>query len=70
VKKNGGQAAQALGCSRGGVPTPIQVGCREARMSVAVVLTAGQWHERPVLETVLAQVPPEPSLPQAMMDKG
>ena len=39
-------------------------------MSVAVVLTAGQCHESPVFETVLAQVPPEPSLTHAMMDKG
>ena len=34
------------------------------------MLTAGHCHESPVLETVLAQVPPEPSLPHALMDKG
>ena len=70
MKKNGGQAAQALGRSRGGLTTTIHVGCRDERMSVAVVLTAGQCHESPVFETVLAQVPPEPSLAHAMMDKG
>src|SRR6516164_7620172 len=36
----------------------------------AIVLTAGHCHESPVFETVLAQVPPEPSLTHAMMDKG
>ena len=34
------------------------------------MLTAGQCHESPVFETVFAQVPPEPSLTHAMMDKG
>src|SRR5262245_22311335 len=33
-------------------------------------LTAGHCHESPVFETVLAQVPPEPPLTHAIMDKG
>jgi transposase len=50
--------------------TKIHVGCRDERTSVAIVLTAGQCHERPVFATVLAQVPPEPAVTHAMMDKG
>jgi transposase len=70
VKKNGGQAAQALGRSRGGLSTKIHAGCRDERPGVAVVLTAGPCHASPVFETVLAQVPPAPPLTHAMMDKG
>ena len=70
LKKHGGQAAQALGRSRGGLSTKIHAGCRDERTSVAMVLTAGHCHESPVFETVLAQVPPVPSLTHAIMDKG
>jgi transposase len=70
LKKYGGQAAQALGRSRGGLSTKIHAGCRDERTGIAVVLTAGQCHESPVFATVFAQVPPEPSLTHAMMDKA
>jgi DDE family transposase len=70
VKKNGGHAAQALGRSRGGLSTTIHAGCRDARTGITVVLTAGHCHESPVFATVFAQVPPEPTLTHAMMDKG
>ena len=70
MKKNGGHAAQALGRSRGGLSTNIHAGCRDARPGVAIVLTAGPCPESPACEPVLAQVPPAPSLPHAMMDKG
>ena len=50
--------------------TKIYAGCRDERTGVAVVLTAGHCHESPVFETVLAQVPPEPPLTHAIMDKG
>jgi transposase len=70
VKKNGGDAAQALGRSRGGLSTKIHAGCRDERTGIAVVLTAGHCHESPVFETVFAQVPPEPSLTHAIMDKA
>ena len=70
LKKYGGQAAQALGRSRGGLSTKIHAGCRDERTGIAVVLTAGQCHESPVFETVFAQVPPEPSLTHAIMDKA
>lgn len=70
VKKNGGQATQALGRSRGGWSTTIPAGCRDEHLSVAFVLTAGQGHESPGCETVCAPLPPEQPLTQAMMDKG
>ena len=70
LKKNGGHAAQALGRSRGGLTTKIHAGCRDERTGVAVVLTAGHCHESPVFATVWAQVPPEPPLTHAIMDKG
>jgi transposase len=69
-KKHGGQAAQAVGRSRGGWSTNIHAGCRDARTGVAVVLTAGHCHESPVFAAGFAQVPPEPSLPHASMDKA
>lgn len=70
MKKNGGQAAQALGRSRGGWSTTSHTGCRAARTGITVVLTAGPWHESPVCATVCTQVPPEPSLTHALMDKA
>ena len=70
MKKNGGHAAQALGRSRGGLSTKIHAGCRDERTSIAIVLTAGHCHESPVFATVLAQVPAEPPLTHAIMDKG
>ena len=70
MKKNGGQAAQALGRSRGGWSTTIHAGCRDERTGVAVVLTAGQCHASPAFETVFAQVPAEPPLTHAIMDQG
>jgi len=70
VKKNGGQAAQALGRSRGGLSTKIHAGCLDERTGVAFVLTAGQCHARPVCEAVFAQVPPAQPLTHAIMDKG
>ena len=70
MKKNGGQAAQALGRSRGGLSTKIHAGCRDERTGVAVILTAGQCHESPAFERVFVQWPPAPPLTHAMMDKG
>src|SRR5215813_1692888 len=70
LKKHGGQAAQALGRSRGGLSTKIHAGCRDERTGIAVVLTAGQCHESPVFEAVFAQVPPEPPPTHAIMDKA
>jgi transposase len=70
LKKHGGHAAQALGRSRGGWSTTIHAGCRDARTGIAVVLTAGHRHERPVFEPVFVQVPPEQALPHAMMAKA
>ena len=69
-KKNGGHAAPALGRSRGGLSTTIHAGCRDERTGVAIVLTAEHCHESPVFEAVFAQVPPEPVLTHAIMDKG
>ena len=59
-----------MGRSRGGLSTKIHAGCRDERAGVALVLTAGHCHESPVFETVFAQVPPEPTLTHAIMDKG
>src|SRR2546430_15438351 len=70
LKKHGGQAAQALGRSRGGLSTKIHAGCRDERTGIAVVLTAGQCHESPVFASVFAQVPTGQPLTHAIMDKG
>jgi transposase len=70
LKTYGGQAAQSLGRSRGGLATTIQAGCRDARTGIAVVLTAGPCPESPGFAPVCAQGPPAPSLTQAMMDKA
>ena len=50
--------------------TKIHAGGRDERTGVAIVLTAGHGHERPVFETVRAQGPPEPPLTHAIMDQG
>ena len=50
--------------------TKIHAGCRDERVGVALVLTAGQDHESPVFATVLAQVPQPSSLTHAIMDKA
>jgi hypothetical protein len=38
----------------GGLSPTIHAGCRDERLGVAFVLTAGQCHESPVFETVFA----------------
>ncbi len=70
MKKNGGPAAQALGRSRGGLSTKIHAGCLSEHTGVALVLTEGQRHERPVVEAVLAPGPQAPRLTHAIMDKA
>jgi hypothetical protein len=53
-KKNGGQAAQALGRPSGGSSNKIYVGCLGATTSASLELTSGSRHDAPVFETVLA----------------
>ena len=58
----------SLGRSRGGLSTTIHAGGINERHGVALVLTEGQGHERPVFDAVLAQVPAAPTLTHAIMD--
>ena len=48
----------------------MHAGCLKEHTGVALVLTEGQRHESPVLETVLAHVPQEHCLTHAIMDKA
>jgi transposase len=50
--------------------TTIHAGCRDERVGVALVLTAGQAHESPVFATVWAQVSQPTTLTHAIMDKA
>jgi len=50
--------------------TKIHAGCRDERVGVALVLTAGQAHASPVFATVLAQVSQPSTLTHAIMDKA
>ena len=70
IKKNGGQAAQALGRSRGGFSTKIHLGCLDERTGVAIVITAGACHDAPLFEAVFEQLPGEHDLAHGVMDKG
>jgi transposase len=56
-KKNGGQAAQALGRSRGGFGTKIHLAAADERTAVAVELTPGQQGDATVFEDLLQAVP-------------
>ena len=67
---NGGQAAQALGRSRGGCSTTIHAGGLAEQTSAALERTSGARHEAPVLEAVVAQRPAMPPLTSAVMDHG
>jgi hypothetical protein len=69
-KKNGGQAAQALGRSRGGFSTKFHAGCLDDKTSVSLELTSGARHDAPVFETLFEQCPALPQLIYTVMDKG
>jgi transposase len=56
-KVSGGQAAQALGRSRGGFGTKIHVAAADERTAVAVVLTPGQQGDATVFDALLGAVP-------------
>ena len=70
MKKNGGQAAQALGRSRGGFSTKIHAGCINETIGVALVLTGGERSDMPGFDAVFAQFPSDNALEDAVMDKG
>ena len=70
MKKNGGQAAQALGRSRGGFSTTIHAGCINATTGVSLVLTGGQRHAAPGLDQVCDHLPEQQALEHAIMDRG
>jgi transposase len=70
VKKNGGQAAQALGRSRGGFSTKIHAGCVDEQTGVSLALTGGERNDMPGFALVFHQIPSEHALEHAIMDKG
>ena len=70
MKKNGGQAAQALGRSRGGFSTKIHAGCLNEKRGVSLVRTGGERNDMPGCAVVFEQVPSEHTLENVVMDKG
>ena len=70
VKKNGGQATQALGRSRGGFSTKLHAGCISATTSVSLILSSGARHEAPIFDQVWDDTPELPALESAVLDKG
>ena len=56
LKKNGGQAAQALGRSRGGFSTKIHVNVDALGNPLRFMLTAGQRHDITQAEDLLADL--------------
>jgi transposase len=70
MKKNGGQAAQALGRSRGGFSTKIHAGGINERTGISIVLTGGERNDMPGFDVVFGQIPAENVLENAVMDKG
>ena len=70
LQRNGGQAAQALGRSRGGFSTKIHAGCIDAKTGVVMVRTGGERHDMPGFDRVFDQIPVDNALENAVMDKG
>lgn len=70
MKKNGGQAAQALGRSRGGFSTKIHAGCIHETTGVSCILTGGEGSDMPGFAQVFAAVPETHCLEHGVMDKG
>jgi transposase len=70
MKKNGGQAAQALGRSRGGLSTKIHAGCINEKTGVSVALTGGERHDAPGFDLVFDQLPQANSLEYGVMDRA
>jgi len=70
LKKTGGQAAHALGRSRGGFSTKIHAGCIDEKTGVAIVLTGGERNDMPGFDAVFDQVPSDNALEDAVLDKG
>jgi hypothetical protein len=62
--------AQAWGRSRGGVSTPIPVGCLDDHIRAARELTSGARPEAPLVAPVVAQRPALPPRTAAVMDNG
>jgi transposase len=56
-EKNGGQAAQALGRTRGGLTTKLHVICDGQGLLLGLHLTAGPCHEATQLAATFEQVP-------------
>ena len=69
-KKNGGQQAQALGRSRGGLSTKLHAACTDERTGVSFVLTGGQRNDAVGFESVWEGVPALPGLGAVVMDKA
>jgi hypothetical protein len=70
VKKNGGQAAQALGRSRGGCSTKIHAACINETTGVACILTGGECSDMPGFEQIFAAWPEQHALADGVIDKG
>ncbi len=56
-QQNGGQSAQALGRSRGGLSTKLHVACPDDRIGVSFVLSGGERHDAVGFEPVWQRLP-------------
>src|SRR5262245_9934540 len=70
AKKKGGQAAQALGKSRGGWGTKVHLAAADERTAVAVVLTPGQQGDATVFDELLGAVPRAVDVEHGVADKA
>jgi putative transposase len=59
-----------LGRSREGFSTKIHVGCIDEKTGVSIVLTGGERNDMPGFALVFDQLPTEPHLIEAVLDKG
>jgi len=66
AKKSGGQAAQALGRSRGGFSTKIHIAVDALGNPLRLFLTAGQCHDSPQAARLIADYEPQ----AVIADKG
>jgi transposase len=70
LKKSGGQEAQALGRSRGGFSTKVHIAVDALGNPLRLLLTAGQCHDSPQAEALVAGYEPQALIADKGYDSG
>ena len=70
LKKSGGQAAQALGRSRGGFSTKVHIAVDALGNPLRLLLTAGQCHDSPQASALIEGYEPQVLIADKGYDSG